>query len=250
MKKTIALITALFMIFSMAVCQASEDYDSYMKISVTGNWHILNRDTQNDELLDAIGMSADDVNEILENTGSQSIIINSQTGAEVYVKVSQNDKTFDLWNLSETDDAYITENMNTILYDGFSMSGLDYKSENTKITTDNPYMKQLVVWGSTFYEDKAHGVVVSGTVVNGKALVFMMLTETHQPTEEEIAAVQEVTQGVEFTKIKDKADAHKEDKSEPSGSVFQYILGGFGALVLVIFCIFMIEKMKNKDRVE
>ena len=53
---------------------------------------------------------------------------------------------------------------------------------------------------------------------------------------------------VSFTVIKEKTDIVKTNEIKEEKDVFHYILGGFGALVLVIFCVYVIMRMKSTDK--
>ena len=246
MKKTIAVILALFMMVSVTcMCYAQVAPDAYMELSVTGDWYIFSKDMEDEELLDAVGMSVGQINKILEDSSSESVIINSVTGAQVFVKVLNNQMSHDLWNIQGTDDAYLMENIDRILSEGFYVAGLDYGNENIVIQ-DSAYMKQITVHGSTFFGGEGHGIAVSGTFVNGHAIVFMMETAETEPTQEEVSQVKELLSGVSFTVIKDKDDGLYKDKGNER-DVFHYILGGFGAIVVIIFCAYVIERMKHKD---
>lgn len=248
MKRIVSVVLVLFIIAlaGVGVC-AQTVPDSYMELSVTGDWHIFSKDMTDEALLDAVDMSASDINKILEDSGSESLIINSATGAQVFVKVHKNELSRQLWNIQETDNAYIMENVGTILADGFNVTELDYIPENVAIK-DSAYLKQVSVYGSTFYSGTGHGIVVSGTFVNGYAVVFMMESADVSPTEEEVLQVNELMSGVSFTVIKDK-DISVPDEAESESDVFTYILGGFGALVVIIFCAYMIERLRHKEEI-
>lgn len=246
MKRIIAVFLVLFVISSasMSVC-AQNVPDSYMELSVTGDWHIFSKDMENKELLDAVGMSSGQINEILKDSGSESVIINSKTGEQVFVKVMKNDLSYELWNIQNADDAYLLENISKIIEEGFNVSGFDFAQENVSIE-NCAYMKQITIHGSTFYKGSGHGIVISGTFVNGYAIVFMSETAETAPDVEEILKVKELLSGVSFTVIKDKTD-EKFNDSGKEGDVFGFILGGFGALVVIIFCAYMIERLRHKE---
>ena len=247
MKRTVAALVLLILILTASSgCLAKESPQSYMELSVTGAWSIYTKDMKDEELLASVKKSAEEINEILNNTGSESVIINRETGAQIYVKINKNELSYKLWDIKETDNSYITENLKTILYDGFLMNGLNYQDENVAIN-DYAYMKFITVSGSTYYNGKAHGVVCGGSFVNGNSIVFMMLTQDTVPKEEEIAAVNEIASGVSFTVIKEKTAEVTPDKAAEEKNVFNYILGGFGALVVIIFCAYMIARMRTKD---
>lgn len=246
MKKIITAIVMIMMLSGVVSAGASANApDAYMELSVTGNWHIFSKDMEDEQLLEAVDMSASDINKILKDSGSESVIINSETGAEVYVKVLKNDISRELWNIQDTDNTYITDNIDTILSDGFNVSELDFALENLTFR-DCAYMKQITVHGSTYYDGEGHGVVVSGTIVNGYAISFMMKTNEIVPSEEEVTEVSELCSGISFTVIKDKSNEPVADDGGETDA-FGYILGGFGAIIVIIFCAYMIERIKHKD---
>ncbi len=247
MKKFFTALVTLCLIFTaLSACFAQESPQSYMGISVTSPFYIFTKNMQDEELLASIGKSAEDINKILDDTGSEALIINSETGAQTYLKILKNDLSYELWNISQVENDYITENLKTILYDGFSMNGLNYQDENVNID-DYAYMKFITVWGSAFNGEGAQGVVCGGSVVNGNALVFTMLTEKETPTQEETESLKALASSVSFTVIKDKGDSLQAGTKAEEKDVFNYILGGFGAIVLIIFCVYMIARMKMKD---
>lgn len=248
MKRIVAALIVLIMMIGLCgVCAAAEDES--IGIAVTGNWYIFSKNMEDKKLLDAVGMSAREINKILENTSSKSIIVNSQTGACIYVKIDENDKSRELWNISETDDSYLVANLDDILHKAFSIHELDYDAQNVKVSMDNPYVKQLIIPGSTHYENAAHGMVVSATIVNGKAVAFVMETAGETPTQEEIAALEEVTRGIEITKIRNKGEVEAEEPKEKS-DITRYVIGGIVAVVAVGLCVLAMKKMKNNDEEE
>ncbi len=250
MKKRITAIISVILIFAMSfMCCATVLPQSYMEISVTEPFGIFTKNMQDEKMLASVGKSAEEINEILESTGSESLIINKETGAQIYVKVVKNDLSYELWNISKVQNEYINENLKNILYDGFLMEGFNYQDENV-IINDYAYMKFITVSGSTYSDNGARGVVCGGTFVNGNAIVFTMLTDSVVPTEEEIKAVNDIASGVSFTVIKEKTDEKIKENKKEEQDIFNYILGGFGALVIIIFCACMIVKMRTKDEDE
>ena len=246
MKRLFAALLALVIIIGTS-CVATAADEAFMGLSATGDWHIFSRNMEDEALLDAVGMSAREINKVLENTSSESIIVNAKTNAVIYVKLYENDKSKALWNISQTDDAYLLQNLNDILHNGFLVHELDYKTEDVKISTANPDFKQIIVPGSTNVSDSVHGMVISGTFVNGKAVAFVMETKGDAPTEEEISALEEVTGGIEITKIRDKSEKSSEEESQNKESISQYVIGGLIALVVVVLCAVAMTKMKNND---
>lgn len=250
MKKVTIIFCILMLMVSLNSVAFAENFpQEYMEITVDGDFKIFTKDMQDKELLDAVGKSAADINEILEQTGSESVIINQKTGAQIYLKVKENDTSYDLWNMSNIDNEYLMENIDMIFSDGFFLEGFNYKAEDVRIT-DYAYMKFILASGSTYQDKSAHGLVCGGSFVNGKAVVFTMVTEGVTPTQEEISAVESIASGVSFTVIKDKTDADITGEEKAETDVFNYILGGFGAIVIIIFCVYMIVRMKNNEQDE
>jgi len=247
--KTLTIILLIIMIFSGVSAYAQNAPEAYMEISVTDEWGIFTKNMQDEKLLLSADKSADEINELLESTGSESVIINKNTGAQIYVKVEKNDLSYELWNISEKDNEYIKENLKRIVYDGFLMSSFNYQDEDVKID-DYAYMKFITIPGSAYVDTDAHGLLAGGTIVNGNSIVFTMVTNGIKPTEEEINAVCDIAKGVSFTVIKEKTDEAPVNEEQTEKDAFNYILGGFGALVLIIFCVYMIIRMKSREEDE
>ena len=248
MKRLFAVLLTLFMMIGLCtVCTAADDEN--IGIVATGNWHIFSKNMDSKELLDAVGMSAREINKILENTSSESIIVNSETNACIYVKIYENDKSRELWNISESDDSYLVTNLDDILHKAFLIHELDYNAQNVKVSTENPYVKQVIIPGSTHYENATHGMIVSATVVNGKAVAFVMETEGEAPTQEEITALEEVTRGIEITKIRAKDEA-KTEEPQSNTNIWRYVTGGGTALAVVALGLLAMRKMKTDDEEE
>ena len=245
MKRLFAALLAIVMIIgSSCMCLAADE--AFMGLSATGDWYIFSKNMENKELLDAVDKSAREINEMLENTRSESMFVNAKTNAVIYVKVDENDKSRELWNISKTDDSYLFQNLNSIMHNGFLMHDLDYKTEDVRISTVNPDFKQIIIPGSAGYEDSAHGMIVSGTFVNGKAISFVMETAGNMPTEEEIEALEEVTKGVEITKFRDKG-VEKSEEVKGGKNSSRLLIGGIIALVVVALGLLAMRKMRTGD---
>ncbi len=245
-KKVLAIVLLIFILSVNSLCYAQEEIQSYMELSTVGAWNIFTKDMDNQELLSAVGKSAEEINEILKSTGSESVIINKDSGTHVFLKVKKNDASYDLWNISDFDEVYIMENLKTIIYDAFLMESFNYQDENVKIK-DYAYMKFITVPGNAYINGTVHGVICGGTIVNGSAIVFTMITEEYIPTQEDIDALDDIAKGVSFTVIKDKTEKAQTGDVQNENEVFHYILGGFAALVVMIFCVYMIARIKNND---
>lgn len=247
--KATVLIILIMIVFGSFTGFAQEIPDSYMEFSATGEWNIFTKNMEDKELLSSVGKSAEEINEILNKTGSESLIVNKTTGAQIYLKIVKNDLSYELWNIQNTDNGYIKENLKSIVYDAFSLKSFNYQDEDVKIN-DYAYMKFLTIPGTAFAEEKGHGVIAGGTVVNGNAVVFTMVTNDITATDEEIHSVEEIAKSVSFTIIKDKEDSVLSNGNDGTDDVFDYVLGGFGALVLIIFCVYAITKIKVSDKEE
>ena len=245
--KAAILIVLIIMILASTSALAQNEPEAYMEISATDEWGIFTKNMQDAELLSSVGKSTQEINEILSSTGSESVIINKQTGAQIYLKVEKNDLSYELWNISDCENVYITENLKRIVYDAFLMDSFNYQDEDVKID-DYAYMKFITIPGSAYLNEDAHGLVCGGTIVNGNAIVFTMVTNDIKPTEEEINAIGDIAKSVSCTVIKEKTEELIKDKNPGEKDVFNYILGGFGALVLIIFCVYMIMRMKGKEK--
>ncbi len=248
MKRLFAVLLALVIIIGTS-CVATAADEAFMGLSATGDWHIFSKNMEDEALLDAVGMSAREVNKVLENTSSESIIVNAKTNAVIYVKLYENDKSKELWNISQTDDAYLLQNLNDILHNGFLVHELDYRSEDVKVSTANPDFKQIIVPGSTSYEEEPHGMLISGTFVNGKAIVFVTETQGGAPTQEEISALEEVTGGIEITKIRQKGEADDKEESKPINYT-RYLAGGAIVVIVAVLAVAAVKKVKTDDEEE
>jgi len=248
MKRVFTAVLTLVVIICMSWVCAAQDA-AFMGLSATGDWHIFSKNMENKELLDAVDMSAREINEILENTRSESMFVNAKTNAVICVKVDENDKSKELWNISETEDSYLLQNLNSILHNGFSMHDLDYKAENVRISTVNPDFKQIIIPGSTDSGDGVHGMIVSGTFLNGKTIAFVMETRGETPTEEEIAELEEVTKGVEITNIRQKGEEEDKEASKPINYT-RYLIGGAIVVIVAVFAFAANKKSKRDDEEE
>lgn len=247
MKTKVAVLTILMMILASFSCFAKDLPESYMEISVSNDWGIFTKDMDDKDLLSSVGKTKEEINEILEFSGSESLILNKKTGARIYLKIEKNELSNELWNICDTQNEEIKSNLKQIVYDAFMMGAFDYQDEEVTIN-DYAYTKFITLPGTAYFNERAHGVIASGTVVNGNSIVFTMVTATTNPTEEEITALSEIAQGVSFTVIKEKTDYVKANENKEEKDVFHYILGGFGALVLIIFCVYVIMRMKSTNR--
>lgn len=245
--KAAVLFILIMMVFGSFTCSAKELPESYMEISASNGWGIFTKDMDDKALLSSVGKTKEEINDILRSSGSESLIINRKTGAQIYLKIEKNEFSYELWNISDTEDADIKSRLKEIVYDAFKMGTFDYQDEDVLIK-DYAYAKFITIPGTAYVNEKAHGVIAQGTVVNGNSIVFTMVTDAKSPTDEEISAIGEIAQSVSFTVIKEKADYVRTDELEEEKDVFHYILGGFGALVLIIFCVYVMIRMKTSNK--
>lgn len=245
--KATVLFILIMMVFGNLSCFSQNVPQSYMEISASSEWGIFTKDMDDKELLTSVGKTKEEINEILTSSGSESLIINKKTGAQVYVKVVKNDLSYELWNIYDARSDDIKTKLKQIVYDAFMMGTFDYQDEDVMIN-EYPYTKFITIPGTAYISEKAHGVIAEGTIVNGNSIVFTMITDDIKPSDEEISAVSELAKSVSFTVIKEKTDIVKTNEIKEEKDVFHYILGGFGALVLVIFCVYVIMRMKSTDK--
>ncbi len=245
MKKLVCGIFVVLIMIGAGFVAGAED--AYMGFSVSDEWYVFSRDMTDTELLKSLDLTVAEVNETLDNSGCKYLLSNPSKDCEIYVKVNENDLSYELYNLAEHTNEYLIDNLRNILYEGFSMKGLNYNEAGVTIS-DYPQMKFVTVPGSTFYDDRKHGIVFGGTVVNGSAVGFTMYLEGEEVSDEDIATMQEVAKTVSFTVIKDKAeDSPQAVIEEESQNALEFMVGGFGAIVVIVFCVYMIERLRHKD---
>ena len=248
MKKVLTLIITMLILVMSSFCVFAED--AYMGFSVSEGWLVFSRDMKDEELLKSINMSASEVNEILQNSGSEYLLINPSKNRDIYVKVNSNDYSYEYFNLKESTDEHIMQNLRSLVYDAFSLKGFNYNDVGVVIT-DYPQMKFVTIPGNTFYDDGKKGILFGGTIVNGKTIGFTMYLDSDEVTDEDVALMQEVASTVTFTIIKDKSEVSPEKiTEEKSQTALEFMVGGFGAIVVIILCVYVIERMRNKDEEE
>ena len=248
MKRLLCAIIAAIMMFGTGVTAFAED--AYMGFSVSEDWYVFSCDMNDTELLKSLDLTVSEVNDTLEKSGCKYLLSNPKKNCEIYVKVSENDSSYELYNLAEHTNEYLMDNLRRILYDGFVMKGLNYNDAGVTIS-DYPQMKFVTVPGSTFYDDRKHGIVFGGTVVNGSAVGFTMYLKGEEASDEDVAIMQEVARTVTFTIIKDKSeDSPQSVIQEESQNALEFMVGGFAALILIVFCVYMIDRLRHKDKEE
>ena len=248
MKKILTLVIAMLILFTSSVAVFAED--AYMGFSVSEEWFVFSRDMKDESLLQSIDMSASRVNEILENSGSDYLLINPSKNRDIYVKVESTDLSYEYFNFKESTDESLMQNLRELVYDGFLLKGFNYNDAGVVIT-DYPQMKFVTVPGNTFYDDGKKGILFGGTIVNGKAIGFTMYLDSDEVTDEDVALMQEVASTVTFTVIKDKSEVSPQKVTEEKSQyAFEFMVGGFGAIVVIIICVYVIERMRHKDEDE
>lgn len=248
MKRVLTLIMTMLILVTGVVSVFAED--AYMGFSVSEDWFVFSRDMKDESLLKSIDMNASQVNEILENSDSEYLLINPSKNRDIYVKVESNDLSYEYFNLKESTDDYLMQNLRELVYDAFLLKGFNYNDAGVVIT-DYPQMKFVTVPGNTFYDDGKKGILFGGTVVNGKSIGFTMYLDSDEATDDDVALMQEVASTVTFTIIKDKSEVSPQKVTEEkSQSAFEFMVGGFGAIVVIIICVYVIERMRHKDEDE
>jgi len=225
--------------------------ESYMGFSLSKDWYIFSKDETDAVLLDAVGLTAQEVREHLENSDCEYFITNPKENAEIYVKVQENALSKELFNILETEDQIIQDDIARILQDGFLMDGFLYDAEQVALTA-YPQMKFITVPGSVHIDGKTYGLLFGGTFVNGAAISFTMRVDADVVTEQNIKTMQELASTVLFTVIEERNDAsiEKAQNSEKPQTAAQYIAGGFGGMLLVALCLYFIGKIRKTERTE
>lgn len=257
-KKMITLMVALVMSFSIAIaCFAvpvQNTDEVYMGLTVSSDWRVLSKNMTDTKLLEALDLTADEVNEMLINGECERIIINTETKAIVNVKIEENALTEDLYNITETEDEKLMEELGSILSEGFSVDGFEYKTEDV-IIEKYSQVKFITVPGKVVNDGRKHGMILGVTIINGKGVAFLMELDTAAIRQEYMDAFSEVVSSVTFTAIKDKGEAKAEDEAKkddapkPQGAV-SYIFGGLGGLVLVAICLYLFDRFRKSPKEE
>jgi len=251
MKRWIAAV--LMVITALGGCfTASASYsvpEAYMGFSVTEDWYVLSKNMEDEEMLEAMGITAEEVNETLVKSDCEYFIINPKEKSEIYVKVKKNAVSEEFYNIFETEDEILKAELDRILQDGFSVDQFHYLADDVIIT---PYaqMKFVTVPGTAQYDGKRSGMVLGFTFVNGSGIAFLMHTDTETPVESDIATVQSIADSVSFTVIKEKGEAQQTEEAkeeEKAPNPFGYIVGGLGAIALAALCLYLIKRIQKPD---
>ncbi len=246
---TMILTLIFFILISFSVC-ASSAPKSYMGFSVSEDWYVFSKETTDKALLDAVGLSQQEVTEALINAGCEHFLINSETKTMIYIKVQKNDVSREFYDIVETENQILLDSIVRIMQKGFGMDAFLYDGNHITIT-EHPQMKFITVPGIVTSQSENHGMVFGGTFVNGSAISFMMHLDDEIVTEEDLETMKELANSVSFTLIQEKDEAvpdiHAEEKPQTS---VQYLLGGFGGVILVALCFYFIAKIRKTERTE
>ena len=252
MKKWIAAILTAAALLSGSVSATYNVPEAYMGFSVADDWYIFSKNMENQELLDAVGLTADEVNESLVKSDCEYFITNPKAHSEIYVKVRDNEVTQEFYNILETEVDILLEEMERILRDAFSVDQFYYYPDEIVIT---PYsqMKFVTIPGTAQYDGKQFGMVYGFTFVNGKGVAFLMQVDTETPGESDVSMIQDIANSVSFTMINEKGETtavHEDNKTveeEKSQSSMQYIIGGFAALAFAALCLYLYHCIKHPN---
>ncbi len=255
MKKWIAAFMIAIILVPGMVSASYQVPEAFMGFSVPDGWFIFSKNMEDQALLDAVDLTVDEVNESLVKSDCEYFITNPEKRSEIYVKVRSNALSDEFYNILETEDDILLDEMDRILADGFSVDQFDYLSGDVVIT---PYsqMKFVTIPGTAQIDGKRYGMIFGFTFVNGKGIAFMMQVDTDTPVESDIATMQDIANSVSFTVIKEKGEASEpaqedlpEEDVEPNS--FQYIVGGLAALAfaaLLLYLYHCLKKNKTKPK--
>ncbi len=250
MNKIIKSLILTFLLVCLGTCSVYSEgiNDSFMELTLPNDWYIFSKNMDNEALLDAAGVTKEDINKILTDSDCEYYMINPENKSEIYVKVKKNDFSLDIFNIYEYDDENILDNLDAFLYDFFLMDGFDYNAENV-IINDYSQFKFVTVPGSFMYNGEKHGMVLGATFVNGNGIGFMLYLEGETVNDKNMKTMLEIADTLSFTVIKDKGDAGMENN--PGAPVFDtktYIISGMGGVILIALCIYLFGKIKNSEK--
>ncbi len=257
-KKIVTLIMVFVMSISMAfTCFAvpvQNTDEVYMGLTVSSDWRVLSKNMTDKKLLEALDLTAEEVNEMLVNGECERIIINAETKAIVNVKIEENALTEDLYNITEAEDKALIKKSKQILAEGFSVNGLEYSQKDVMIEKYSQ-AKFIIVPGKVENEGRKRGVICAVTIINGKGVGFVMPLESAAIRTEDMDAFLEVVSSTTFTAIKDKGEekvkdeVKKEETEKPQGAT-SYIFGGLGALILAAICLYLFDRFRKSPKTE
>ena len=249
MKKWIAALLIAITLIPGTVSASYQVPEAYMGFSVPDGWFIFSKNMEDQTLLDAVDLTVDEVNESLVKSDCEYFITNPEKRSEIYVKVRNNALSDEFYNILETEDNILLEEMDRILADGFSVDQFDYLSGDVVIT---PYsqMKFVTIPGTAQIDGKRYGMIFGFTFVNGKGIAFMMQVDTDTPVESDIATMQDIASSVSFTVINEKGETsepaqEEAPEEEAAPNSFQYIIGGFAALAFAALLLYLYHCLKH-----
>lgn len=253
MKKIITITLTTLMMLSLLISPAFsfEVPEAYMGFSVPQHWYVFSKDMTDKALLDAVGMTAKEINQSLDKSDCEYMIISPEASGSIYVKVNKNELSYELYNILETEDHIITESVDRILEDGFSVDKFQYNSEDITIKTYTQ-VKFLIVPGTVMFDGKQHGMVFGATFVNGNGIAFIMYLEEDTFRPEDIKTMEEIAGTLSFTVIKEKGSEEfpiaQIDEKQPDA--ISYIAGGLGGVAIIALCFLLIDKTRKTERLE
>lgn len=242
MKKILALLILTVTFFTFSATAFSEKApEAFMGFSVTEDWLVFSKDMTDESLLDSLDLTQKEVNEILDDADCEYFLSNTKKNQRVYLKIENNDLSKELYNISETSDAYLNENADRILKDGFSVDGFEYNTEDISYTS-NSQMKLMTIKGKMSAGEQ---MLIGVTFVNGSGIAFMMHTDTIN--EETLKDFNEIASSVSFTVIREKGGA--DEGTGTTQTALKYIAGGLGALVIAAILIYLADRKKKTEKV-
>lgn len=254
MKKlfTAFVLTAAMLCFALGTAFSYDVPEAYMGFSVSDQWYVFSKNMTDDALLNAVGLTADEVNEALIKSDCEYFITNPTEDSEIYVKVKKNDLSYEFYNILETDDQTIKNDLDRILKDGFSVDGFEYNPESVSIV---PYsqMKFITVPGTVQFDGQKHGMVFGATFVNGNGISFLLYLNKEAAAEQDLKVMSDLAGSLSFTVIKEKGNdemLNTDGEQETPESALSYIAGGLGGLALVALCLYFIDRIKKTERRE
>lgn len=253
MKKIISTILMTLITLSLLISPASsfDVPEAYMGFSVPENFYVFSKNMTDKALLDAVDMTVKEINEALDKSDCEYMIISPEVSGSIYVKVNKNELSYELYNISETEDHIITESVERILEDGFSVDKFQYNPEDITIKTYTQ-MKFLIVPGTVLFDGKQHGMVFGATFVNGNGIGFIMYLEEDTFHPEDIKFMEEIASTLSFTVIKEKGSQEilAVQNEEKQLDAISYIAGGLGGVAMIALCFLLISKTRKTDRLE
>lgn len=250
MKKIVCVLTLTVTFFCTIFTAFSYDFpEAYMGFSVPEGWHVFSKNMTDKTLLDSVGLSSNEVNELLLNADCEYFILNPDDNSRIFVKIKKNNLSYELYNISEIDDEILKSNIDRILKDGFSVDNFKYNSEEVEIKT-YAQMKFITIPGEVMYDGKNHGMIFGITYVNGNGIGFMLYSDKDIICNENKELISAIASSLSFTVIKEKGNEEPNDTvvNENYENSFSYIAGGLGGLALVAVCLLLIDRIKNAEK--